>query len=635
MEKLFEPIKIRNMELKNRVVMPAMHTGLAKNGFITKRSIDFYEERARGEVGLIIIGGCYTEHLGRSLPNMISISEDKFIPGLVDMAEAVHRHHGKIAAQLYHAGRYAHSIVLGEQAVSASPVRSRFTGETPRELSLDEIKQTIENYAQAALRAKKANFDAAEILSGTGYLISQFLSPLTNKRKDKYGGDIYGRTTFLKEILARTRELVGDFPIIVRMAGDDFVEGSHTHEEQKVVASEIAKSGADIISVTGGWHETRVPQITMNLPRGVYVYLAEGIKKVVDIPVVACNRINDPQLAEKILFEGKCDLVAMGRAFIADPQILIKAKEGRFNDIRMCTACNQGCFDAVFSIQPITCLQNPMAAKEKEYEIKPAEKAKKVFIIGGGPAGMEAAWRAASRGHNVTLFEKDKKLGGQINLACVPPGREELSEVVKFRKNQLEKFGAILNLNQKFDENILIEEKPDVAILATGAKPLIPDIPGIQKKIVKTAFEILAGIEVNGQKIVVIGGGGIGCETALYLASLGKEVVLVEMLERFGVDLGRSTRWVILQDIRKMNLNMIPKAKVIEILDDGIMVEREGKREKIEADMAVLSVGTVEEKGLIEKLRSSLNEVYAIGDCVTPRKALEAIREGFEIGIKI
>lgn len=659
LNKLFEEAKIKNIAVKNRVVMPAMHLGFCENGFITERFIEFYRMRAKGEVGIIIIGGCVVDEYAGGLPNFVFISEDKFIPQLKKFTKTIHKFNTKITCQLYHAGRYAFSMMIGKQPISASAIASKFTGETPREMTKEEIKMTINNICLAAKRAKEAGFDAVELLGSAGYLINQFLSPITNKREDEYGGSFENRLRFPLELIRTVRETVGnDFPIFIRMSGDDFMPGSNTVEENKIVAKEYEKAGIDLLNITGGWHETRVPQISMFVPQGAFVYLAAAIKENVDIPVVACNRINNLLLAEKILRDGLVNFIGMGRAFIADPEILIKAKKGKINEIRHCVACNQGCFDSVFEVEPISCLVNPVAGREKN-KIKRTKNKKNILIIGTGPAGCEAARILKMRGHKVEIFDKEKEIGGQLRLASALPERSEFKEIIKYYENQIKSLRIKLHLNSEVNYSKIKEKNPDVVIIATGAVQIKPEIKGIENKNVIYAFDILSGEKILGKNVVVIGGGGVGVETALYLKrrksidekdiffvikhnllspekaiSLlqnNKKVTIVEMLDKIGRDIGKSTRWSFIQELKNYGIEIITSAKVEEIKETGVQV----KDRFIEADNVVIAVGTKPENKLKEELKDLAKEIYVIGDASSPRKAIDAIYDGYKIGCEI
>lgn len=662
MKRLFTPVKIGKVELRNRIVMTAMQLNYSKDGFCVQRLVDFYQERAEGGVGLIIVGGCVIdEYAGGRM--MIGLDDDKFIPGLHELATAVQKCGAKIACQLYHGGSYVHSILINRrQAVSASPVRSGFTKEVPRELSISEVEKTIKNYGKAARRAKDAGFDGVEVLAATGYLISQFLSSVTNKRRDRYGGDFGERMRFGLEIAGEVKKNVGpDFPVIFRVAGNEFVPGGNTNKEARIFSQELQKVGVDAINVTGGWHETRVPQITMSVPCGAFVYLAQGIKEAVSIPVIACNRINNPILAEQILRDGRADLVGMARPLIADPELPNKARVGRFDDIRSCIACNQGCFDRVFPLKPVTCLQNPRAGREGEFPIKPTEESKRVMVVGGGPAGMETAYISALRGHQVSLYEKGDRLGGQLYLCSIPPGREEFINVIRNLVSQLGKLGVNIELNKEVSPEFVEEVNPDIVVVATGASPIVPEIPGIDGQNVVGAWDLLYGKADVGDRVVIVGGGAVGCETALFLAKKGtidgdtlqflvssraedwetldsltnkgrKKVTIVEMLPMLGQDIGLSTRWTIMQELRRLGVEMFKNAPVKGILLDGVVFERDNKEEKVDADSVVIAVGSRSEDDLYEKLKDKGRDVCLIGDAKEPRKVLEAIHEGFEVG---
>lgn len=662
---LFSPIKINHVKLKNRVVLTAMHLGYTPEGAVTDRLTDFYRVRARGGVGLIIVGGCrIDEYAGAG--SMLRIDDDRFIPGLRTLVDAVKAEGSMIAAQLYQAGRYAHSSMLGgKKPISASAIRSRLTGESPRALELDEIPAQQDKFAKTAQRAKDSGFDAVEILGSAGYLISQFLSPLTNKRDDKYGGSFENRMRFGLEVTEKVRKAVGPaYPIIMRLAGNEFMAGGNTNEEAKTFASELEKVGVDLFNVTGGWHETRVPQLTMFVPRKGFVYLARGIKSVVSVPVLSSNRINDPHIAEEIIKNGQADLVTMARGLMADPDLLAKARKGWSDQIYHCVACNQGCFDAVFQNRPVTCLVNPRAGKEAETEISPAAHVKKVLVIGGGPAGMKAACTAAEKGHQVTLVERENELGGQLLLNRNIPGRKEMVTAATDLMNNLRALNVNTLLGIEADQGLVREMKPDVVIVATGASPILPNIPGIETQGVVRAWDVLSGKVHVGEKVVIVGGNAVGLETALYLADQGtlppevlhflvanraeswetleglvnrgdRHVTVVEMMKRAGEDIGSSTRWTVMMELRRLGVTILTGATAVRIRPEGVEIEKGQKRDLLPAESVVIAAGAEPENSLVDELVDLVPEIYTIGDAKAPRNALEAIKEGFHTGLKI
>jgi 2,4-dienoyl-CoA reductase (NADPH2) len=662
---LFSPIKVNSMIIRNRIVMTAMHLGYTPDGEVTDRLVKFYAERARGGVGLIILGGCPIDEYG-AMVGMVGISHDKHIPGLKRLTGTVHATGAKIAAQLYQAGRYTHSAMIGgRKPFSASAVRSRLTGETPRALELHEIPSVQAKFAEAALRAIESGFDAVEILGSAGYLISQFFSPLTNLREDGYGGSFQNRMRFGIEVVEKVRKAVGpSYPIIMRLAGNDFMQGSNTNIEAALFAHELEKAGVDLLNVTGGWHETRIPQLTMFVPRRAFTYLAQGIKSAVSVPVIASNRINHPRIAEEILRYGEADMITMARGLLADPDLPEKARTGKADQIFRCVACNQGCFDHVFSFRSVACLVNPRAGCEEEFFVTPSSKPKKVLVIGGGPAGMKAACVAAERGHRVTLVEKSSRLGGQVLLNAKIPGRTEMISVVEDLENNLKSLPVEILLSEVATVSFIKERNPDALILATGASPLRPDIPGIDHENVAMAWDVLSGSKTTGRRVVIIGGNAVGLETALFLAHQGtippevlhflmtnraetpetleklirkgnKEVCVVEMARKAGVDIGPSTRWTVFSEIKRLGVKILTGAKAVEITEEGVKIETEQGTDMIPADSVVVAVGSKSENRLAEELAGEVPDLHTIGDAKEPRNAMEAIKEGFLAALKI
>lgn len=661
MEHLFSPIRVGSLTLKNRIVMPAMHLGYCnERGEVTERLVSFYEERAKGGAALLFIGGCPIDQHACSMKEMVMLTEDRFVPGLSRLAEAAHRHGALIAAQLFHGGRYVRSGMIGRQPVAPSPIASSITREVPREMTLDDIQDTIANFADAARRAKKAGFDAVEVLAGTGYLISEFFSPLTNQRTDEYGGSPDKRMRFGIEVAWAIREAVGPgFTVIFRIAGNDFMAGGNANKEAAQFACMLEQHGVDAFSITGGWHETAVPQITMDVPRGAFVHLASGVKAAVTKPVVACNRINDPVMADAIIRDGRADMVGLARALLADPEFPVKAMTGRAKEIVPCIGCNQGCLDKIFNMEPVECLVNPRAGRE--FEVPPVQKAaqpKKVMVVGGGPAGLSAARTAAQAGHRVTLYEKEKHLGGQMPLAAATEERCEMGAFIAPFAEQAKAAGAFIAAGVEVDEELVKREKPDVVVLATGGEPLCPHIPGMDADNVAYAWDVLKGRAITGRNVVVIGGGAVGIETAMYLAKKGaidaetlrflllnkaedperlreyatrgvKSVTIVEMLDKAGADIGLTTRWIALRQLSQCGIKVKTHTKAAEITPRGLWVEKKDGRELIPCDTVVMACGTVPVNPLEDRIKGLAGKVVVVGDAKKARKAYEAVHEAF------
>jgi len=642
LERLFEPVKIGKLELKNRIVMPALNTKFGTEfGAVSDRLIDFYVERAKGGVSLIVIENtCIDWPVGKAGTSPIRADEWKFLHGLHDLAEAVHPYGVKIATQLQHTGRQGSSLTSaeGQQLVAPSAIPCLPTGgEMPRELTIAEIEVLIGKFVLGATITKEAGFDAVEIQGGHGYLINQFMSPYSNKRNDEYGGDFEGRMKFALRIVEGVRVVVGpDFPIIFRFSADEFIEGGLTLEDNKLIAQRLESAGVDALSVVASIYEsppwfTRIYP-TMGMPAGCNVPLAQEIKKVVNIPVIVVGKLGNPVLAEQVLRDGKADLIAMGRPLLADPELPRKAAEGRLDDIRPCLCCNEACAGSSSHMWRVSCVVNPAVGKEREYEVEPAKKPKRVLVVGGGPAGMEAARVAALRGHDVTLYEKERSLGGQLIPASVPQFKQPIKELVEYLKNQIGKLGVKIELGREATPALIKGLKPDVVILAMGASPLIPEIPGVNGGNVATASDILLGKKEAGDKVVVIGGGEVGSELAWFLAEQGKKVTIVEMLYGVAVTMNMFSRFYLVDKLAELGIEILTNTTAKEITDKGVVaVDINGNKQVIEADTVVIAVGFTSNNGLGEKLRGEIPEVYTIGDCVKLGKIWEAIHGGSRV----
>ncbi len=636
---LFTPLRIGSLELKNRIVMAPMATHYAdETGAVTERLRNYYAERARGGAGLIAVESGYIHPLGRGGIRRLGLHEDRLIPGLKGLVDAVHAEGAKICSLLHHAGRQVKvENTAGQYPVSASSLPAGMEAVVPRTLKIPEIEELVEAFGQGARRSLAAGFDAILIHAAHGYLIHQFLSPLSNIRRDRYGGTFSRRLRFLQEIVLRCREAVGrDYPLMVRISASEFIPGGITLKDGQKIACSLEEWGVKAIHVSGGTHDTVEMEIQpMAIPRGCLVHLAEGIKRAVRIPVGTVGRIVEPKMAEEILQQGKADLIAMARALLADPEFPRKAMEGKFEDIRPCIACLQGCRDHLYHGLPITCLVNPQAGKEAECKIEPAKKKKKVFIIGGGPGGMEAAQVAALRGHEVTLAEKENHPGGQFHLASLPAGKEEIGVYLNYLSGQLKKLGVKVQLNREVTPERLKEIIADAVILAAGGFPSIPQIPGIDRKNVFTAWEALLHPEKTGAKVVIIGGGSVGAETAGFLLDHKKDVTLLEMLPDIAADAENVNRKVLLRSLGEKGAKIRVLTEVTAILPEGVEVEFGGRKEILPADTIVLAAGTHPNDELEAALRAMSVEFYKIGDCEKPRKAIDAIHEGFQVALKL
>lgn len=654
LKKLFEPIKLDSLELPNRIIMSAMSTGYDSDLEKGDRWVNFYAARARGGVGLIIVGTLQAIYPSRKFAAAgVNINHDKYIPRLKAIARAIHSNGGRAAAQL---GVYGHWAKKGwgttpeDVGPSLFDERKEFSREDinprlglaeilhrDRGLTLEEIHMIEEQVIEAGVRAREAEFDAMELQVVGGNLLCRFTNPFTNRRTDEYGGSLENRVRIITNIIANTKKRVGtDFPIICRIAGLDMVPWGLTLDDWKEIAPLIEKAGACALNVMPGWHEAKAPRVQMSVPRGAFVYVAEGIKQVVNIPVASGTQINDPLLAEQILAEGKADLIAMGRPLIADPYFTSKAKAGQFEDINMCTFCCN-CYDCLIYGQPVTCAVNALAGREIEHPITPAAQSKKVFIIGGGPAGMEAARIAALRGHRVTLFEKKAKLGGQLRYAVLVPYQNEWQSIINYLTSQINKLNVAVKLKEEGTVRTIEEGKPDAVIVAMGATHwLPPDIPGIDGENVATAVEVLTGVKEVGQNVVIVGGGCVGCGTAEFLHQRGKKVTILEMLPVIGHGIGVWHRSYYIDRLLSAHIRLEVMSRVVEITEKGAWIGLPGKNlEFYEADTVIIAAGMKPVNTLAKELESKVAELYQVGDCIKPRKVKDAIEEGFLTAIKI
>ena len=655
--RLFEPISIGSLTLKNRIIMPAVTTLFDLEG--GSRYADFYVERARGGASLIVLNmqALYPGRAGRSgaVPDEktaqmgpVKINHDAYIPRLRVITQTLADAGTAPCAQLAVYGFWAKDG-YGAPAEEVSPSGVVLEGDQyrpgleklsfirhGRPLTVEEIQQIERDVAAAAVRAMKAGFHIIELQSLGGNLLSRFLSPLTNKRDDEYGGSLENRARMLLETARAVKAAVGDkLPLMCRINGDDLLPGGMGVTDYQQLVPLLEDAGVQALNVMPGWYETRQPVNQMCVPKGAFVYAAERLKQVAQIPVFTNIRITDPRLAEQILQEGRADGIAVCSALIADPEWPVKAQEGRLDDIRMCTGCCHCWSELAGHLRPISCSVNARVGVESKTVIKRAEKPKTIWVVGGGPGGMEAARVAALRGHRVTLFERRDELGGQLLFAALAPHKGEWSNLVSYLEAQLGKNGVEVRLGTKLSADEIVAGRPDEVIVATGARPIVPKIPGIDRPNVSSCVDILTGKSKPGQKVAIIGGGCTGGESAEHLAKQGKTVTIIEMLPEVAADVDFWNRWVLLDRLKRARIRMIVNAKAEEISAAGVRITVDGRSEMIEADFVGFAIGARPYNPLTKELEGRFDAVHPIGDCDTPQRVRQAIDAGFRIGNQI
>ncbi|MBN1613332.1 MAG: FAD-dependent oxidoreductase [Deltaproteobacteria bacterium] len=639
---LFSPIKIKSMELKNRIVMPPMGTFMANaDGSASDRLIDYHEARAKGGAALLTVEVTAVHPscaFGMGEIGVAALYDDKFVPGWKRFTEHIHAAGAKTSIQLWHPGRQMPPLGPDKPPWAPSPLPCPMVLAPPHVMTASEIEEMIESFAQAAFRAKEAGFDAVEIHGAHGYLIAQFMSAYSNRRTDRYGGDLGSRMRFALEVLQASRAKVGPaFPIVFRLSADERVPGGIHLEESLAMAPLLVAAGADCLSVSTGVYATGQYTVApVYAPKGLNVQAAQQIKKAVNVPVIAVGKLNDPLMAEEVIASGKADLVAIGRGLYADPELPNKAAAGQFEDIRWCTACIQGCITALMESFSTRCLVNPEVGRERQMAIAPAAKSKRVLVIGGGPAGMEAAKVAAQRGHDVTLYEKDAELGGQYRIASIPPAKQEIIPYIRYQARQLDKSGVKVVMGQQATAATVDALKPDVVVVAAGSSPVIPDIPGANGENVVTGHDVLTFRVQTGSRVLIAGGGSVGCEIADFLASYGKNVTVVDMLPDVATDMPVGSKFFLMERLAQQKVKIVTSAAIREILSNGVLVSRDGKEETIGGmDTVVLALGTKSRNELAGEIEGTVGELYVIGDARTPGKAMDAIAAGAEVGRQI
>jgi len=640
---LFSDGQIGNFEIKNRIVMlPMARQFQGFNGEVTRKTIDYYAERAKGGVGLIIVGSTRVFPPGHQFftPASLNIGDDRYLPGHCDLVHAIHAHGPRAAIQFGHiGGQTVH------QSVAASDVQQFFCDGTayckPRPITAEEIFDMIELFGQGALKARKAGYDMIEIHAAHGYLLSGFLSPKLNLRTDEFGGSLENRTSVIVKLIQEIKRTAGDdFAVSVRISADDYVEGSIDLGESPAVARILEHAGADLISVSAGSHETQhLSNDIMRLDEDFKRPLFEAVKKELNIPILVGGGYRNPDSAEKIVADGVADFLGMARSFLADPGWPQKARDGRIEDIRRCVSCGECLYERGGKFTwPQGCSVNPVFARERQWtRLEPAAEKKKVMVIGGGPAGMEAARIAALRGHAVILYDRSKELGGQLLLAAAPPGKRRLLWIRDYLAAQLEKQGVKVNLGVDVTPEMIAGQRPDAVVLATGATPKAPDFIDTGDQRVVSSWDILGGqVEPVGQKVVVIGGNMLGCEVAEFLADQGNLVSVIKMRSGAAMaeDCEPTNRRGLLDSLEECRVSLLSGFKVAGLTADGVKIvgRDSGEERTLEAETIVVALGAAPERGLVDKLKKEEIEFHPIGDCRRPHNIRQAIYEGALVG---
>ena len=667
---LCAPLDLGFTQLKNRVLMGSMHTGLEEYPDGAERLAAFYAERARHGVALIVSGGIAPDATGVGMAGGAMLNDASQVPHHRIITDAVHQEGGKIALQILHTGRYSYQPKLVAPSALQAPI-NRFT---PHALSHDEILTLIDDFAHCAQLAREAGYDGVEVMGSEGYLINEFLAARTNQRDDEWGGEYANRMRFAVEVVRAVRQRVGkDFIIVYRLSMLDLVDNGGTFDETVLLAKAIEAAGATIINTGIGWHEARIPTIATPVPRGAFSWVTRKLKGHVTIPLVTTNRINDPQVADDILSRGDADMVSMARPFLADAELLSKAQSGRADEINTCIGCNQACLDQIFVGKVTSCLVNPRACHETKMPIVPATKSKNLAVVGAGPAGLAFAINAASRGHQVTLFDANAEIGGQFNIAKQIPGKEEFYETLRYYRRMIEITGVTLKLNQRVSADDLLHF--DETILATGITPRTPPIDGIDHPKVLTYLDVLRDKAPVGQRVAIIGCGGIGFDTAMYLSQPGSPTSqnIAEFCVEWGIDtslqqagglrpegphlarsprqivmlqrkaskpgegLGKTTGWIHRTTLLSRGVKMIPGVSYQKIDDAGLHVEINGEAQTLAVDNVIICAGQEPNRLLAEPLQAAGKTVHLIGgsDVAGELDARRAIAQGTRLALEI
>ena len=641
--KLFSPMKIGSCTIPNRLAVPAMVTNFCtEDGLVTDRFVRYLEEKAKGGWGLIITEDYAVNPNAKGYRFIPGLYNDAQLEGNRKLTETIHRYDSKIFCQIYHPGRQStHFVNGGVQPIAPSATMDPLLQEMPREMTVEEIHGIVADFASCARRCKEAGFDGIEIHAAHGYLISEFLSPYTNKRVDQYGGCFDNRARFLDEIYAAVRKEVGaDFPVTVRISVNEYLLGGRTEAESFVLARHCEELGFDAIHVSNGMYAspaTRQIIAPMFSEHAFNMQGAQQIKELVHIPVILTNRINDPRMADTLLMMNKADFIGMARGSLADPFLPVKARQGHLSNIRYCIGCLQGCEQKLFEGTSITCLVNPRIGLEYESELTPVETPKKVLVIGGGPGGLMAAETAARRGHRVTVYEKKADLGGQFKSAAYPIGKGELATFISSARQNLSDMQVPIHLNTEVTPELLEAEKPDAIIVATGAHPLMPPIPGIDGSHVVTAEDVLRGnVTVPAGPVVVCGGGEVGGEVAQFVAESHPDVTILEMQPDILNDMMVFTRRCLLSYLKDARVRVLTHAKVQKIEDDKVTyLDQAGQSVSLPAAAVISAFGYRAYNPLEAAARSVCENVQVIGGAVKAGNALTAIAEGYKAAMAL
>ena len=633
-KKLLSPAKIGSLELKNRAIMAPMSAALGNpDGTVSDPLIAYLTARADGGVGMIITEYCFVTEEGRSSDHQISVTDDEKIPGLKRLVDAVHEHGAKVCLQLQHGGRRSIVRVMAPSAIMKQTDRVM-----PEEMTTQEVYDLIDAFIAGAVRAKKAGFDMVEVHCSHGYLLNDFISPSANRRTDAFGGGLTGRAKAPVMIIEGIKKACGaDYPVSVRLNGDDMVSDGNLSRDSAALAMLLGEAGADLIDVSGGMNGVGYGIAPAAVRTGYNADPAEEIRRVIDIPVAVAGRINEPEYAESLLRKGNVEFITLGRALFADPAFVNKAAAGKEEEICPCVGCLQRCYGSYgHGGQFRGCMVNPFSMRETVLKIEPAEIKKKVVVIGAGIAGMETAWTAAARGHQVELFEESAYPGGQFRIAAIPPHKQMLARACVYYSKMCGKYGVTMHYNTKADKEKILSCNPDVVVVATGGTPLVPGIPGLKESGCIANREILLGRIAPGNKALILGGGLQGAETADFMAEHGYEVTIIEMRDGIAMDDHPATQKLLLERLNKNHVQMITSATVKTVHPDGVDYEKDGKTEKLGGfDSVILAFGTRSNQALMEELKDIRAEVVMVGDAVKAGNAVEAIYRGAVLGTSL